>query len=234
MKRFVLTVCVVMAAGFLAPALGEHVNDPPWVTDPTDPDWAGGTTTSQTWGFMDDTFFPRFYPEEMDNPFGEPSVELIGEMSYLDPVTGGATDPHGNPTGAVHFDGESGQIKITIANNPPDNPKKVIWLEVTSDKAIPPGGITTSPAGTQLGGMPGGAGWLVPPHSPSPSGRSWYTYTFGFEIIPNPASETITIDAVPCTWIEEIVVHTICTVPEPATLGLLAVGGVALIRRRRR
>jgi len=233
MKEFVLTVCVVMAAGFLTPALGEHVNDPPWVTDPTDPEWAGGTTTSQTWGFMDESWFPYFYPEEMNNPFGEPSVELLGDMSYMPPGSG-ATDPNGNPTGAVHFDGESGEIKITIANFPPQNPKKVIWLEVTSDTAIPPGGITTSPPGTPMTGLPGGAGWSVPPHSPAPSGKWWYTYTYGFEIRPNPESETITIDAVPCTWIEEIVVHTICTVPEPATLGLLAVGTVALIRRRRR
>jgi len=233
-RRSIFALCLVLAAGVAAPALGEHVTDPPWVTDPTDPDWAGGTTTSESWGFTDGTYYPHFYPEEYDNPFGEPSIEVLGEVSYVDPQSGQATDPHGNPTGAIHVDGESGTIKIKIANNPPNNPKKVIWLEVTSATAIPPGGITTSPAGTQLPGMPGGRQWAVPPNAPAPDGKCWYTYTYGFEIIPNPASETITIDAVPCTWIEEIVVHTICVVPEPVTIALLAAGACVLLRRKRR
>ena len=52
--------------------------------------------------------------------------------------------------------------------------------------------------------------------------------------MPNPESETITIDVAWCTVIDQIVVDTECIVPEPATLSLLGLGGLAFVIRRRR
>ena len=155
MRELTFAVCLIVAAGIAAPALGEHVFDPPWVEEPDQ--WEGATTT-QTWNFSDGSWYPHFYPEEYDNPFGEPSIEVLGEVSYYEPDSGVGTDPHGNPTGVIHVDGESGTIKIRIQNDKKDNEKKVILVEITSDTAIPPGGITTSPPGTPIPGMPGGSG----------------------------------------------------------------------------
>ncbi len=54
------------------------------------------------------------------------------------------------------------------------------------------------------------------------------------EIGPNPEGEWLTFWLVNSTNIEEIVVDTIC-MPEPASMGLMALGGLAfLVRRRRR
>jgi len=56
-------------------------------------------------------------------------------------------------------------------------------------------------------------------------------------IEPNPVHEMVEIEnllaGMPgASAVSEVIVDTIC-VPEPATLGLLALGGVALIRRKR-
>ena len=61
---------------------------------------------------------------------------------------------------------------------------------------------------------------------------NWYTYNGMLEIRPNPAGEWIYFDLVQSTNIEEIVIKTIC-IPEPMTLSLLGLGGLAVIRRRR-
>ena len=53
------------------------------------------------------------------------------------------------------------------------------------------------------------------------------------EIRPNPEAEWITFDFVPSTNIEEIVIYTVCTVPEPLTVTVLGLGCLGVLRRRR-
>ena len=48
-------------------------------------------------------------------------------------------------------------------------------------------------------------------------------------IEPNPAFEIVRIDG--AVMVDEIVIDTIC-IPEPASLALLGLGGLALMRRR--
>ena len=71
--------------------------------------------------------------------------------------------------------------------------------------------------------------WIEPA---APFGGVWYTYNYGLTIEPNPTSEMITITVPYCTVIDQIVVDTIC-IPEPASMALLALGSVFLLRRRR-
>lgn len=65
----------------------------------------------------------------------------------------------------------------------------------------------------------------------------WTTYVYEFEIWPNPDREQIglkfTDDAYQYgIYVDQVVIDTIC-IPEPATLIILAIGGMSLIRRRR-
>lgn len=75
-----------------------------------------------------------------------------------------------------------------------------------------------------------------------PHGEGWITDVIRLEIEPNPEEEWIYLYARDqATWqyawyptyIDQVVIDTMC-IPEPATLGLLAAGAAALLRRRRK
>lgn len=215
------TTTVLAAAGLAlltqAPnAFALLVFTPPWMSNPSDPQWQGGVVTSQGWEFAAD---PLAAPTAV-NPFGPPTIQF----TQASPST--ATDFPGT-SGSIntwHVDNDGGGFTLYIPDNPFPWDRKVIHLQYTSDKASmgPP---ISSPAGAV---SPGG----VVGH-----GGAWYTYEWMIEIRPNPNFETIWVPFPQSTDIEEIWVHTIC-VPEPATwamgtvLGLAALGGARIVRRR--
>ena len=94
----------------------------------------------------------------------------------------------------------------------------MIHLQYTSDKAGTP---STSPLGSV---SPGGVVGY--------SGSAWYTYEWTMTIQPNPEYEWIHIAFPASANIEDVHINTIC-VPEPATLGLLGLAGLAMVRSRR-
>ena len=122
----------------------------------------------------------------------------------------------------------TGTIILHVPNNPDPNEIKYIYLQITSTKA--PSSVT--PVGGGSGGPYTGGTWStgVPQWQES---NGWYTYNWGLTIEPNPEYEDIAITVPFGTSIDQIVVDTICTTPEPATMGLLLLGGLALLRRRR-
>jgi hypothetical protein len=208
-------MATALLAAIVGPAIARDLNPPPW--DPALP-----FQTTQTWEF---THGPGPAPTTFNNPYGQPWVQFV-QGSYWDGSTPELPLIPG-PTGELiqtwHIDQDTGGIWITIPNNPLPNAEKRIFWQITSDKA--PGSPTSTPPGISLPDPYGPAGF--------PGGSAWYTYN-GLYLIPgNPPEERIFFPFPASTNIEEIVIDTVC-VPDPASLGLLAAGAIALIRRRRR
>ena len=192
-------------------------------------------------------------PIEPYEPGDFVTVNVETTVQYVDDYV----TPDGNPVGpgtpTVHIgvtnqDGsENNQalvpVHIWIPNNPDPNEVKKVWWQMTADKSATPQGDPpqVTPTGadpstavppahpTQAGGdnsVPGAAGSLKHGNS------NWYTYSGLNEVGPNPEGEWLTFWLVNSTNIEEINIDTICT-PEPGSMVLLAMGGLALLRRRR-
>jgi len=211
MKKVLLAVCVLMAVAGVARALDHW--PAPWEENPADPQWAGGVTTAQAWEFSDNAFDPNY----VQNEFGDPAIVIAGAEypSWVLP-------PEGDGEIATwHInDAAGGIVCLIIPNNPDENQRKVMWLQITSTKA--PSDLRTIPEGT-----------ISYPKPDLQCANGWYIYTAQVDIPFNPPSESIAYDFPYCTNIEEIVVKTIC-VPEPATMAMLGLGGLAVLWRKRR
>lgn len=202
------------AAAFLGLVL---VACPAWADDLNPPAWRGQPgTTFQEWKFLNDNPTPS--PDLVNNPYGQPS-------SHVWP----GTDQHwwstwGGRPGVWPLSGTS---EFYLPNAPP-NDYKDVWIQITwAKQAFASAPILTS--------NPGGTIQLLhqidigPTNEPPPAGANWWHSTYNIRIYPNPTFETIRIDGT--IMVDQVVIDTICA-PEPASLGLLLMGGVALLRRR--
>lgn len=158
-----------------------------------------------------------------------PTVHISIEMPNPDP------DPQAPPTIPVEgtpLAGTTVPVSIWIPNNPDPNLSKMIFWQMTSDKSPTPTG--SPPTATGVGPDTYGSTDHPAPHPHiDHGGGGWYTYNGLVEIQPNPEGEWLTFELVDSTNIEEIVIKTVC-MPEPATLGLMALGGLGVLARRRR
>lgn len=148
-------------------------------------------------------------------PSQPPYIASAPPSTWPDVVPG----PEGDPIPTWHID-ENGIISLFIPNDPEPRPFKDILIQITSDKA---------PGLPSANGVPGAASGVYGyPQS------EWYTYTFEWHLEPNPPYEIIEIPVIFSTNIEEIVIDTICYIPEPAILGSMAmIAGGLLLRRHR-
>jgi hypothetical protein len=173
-------------------------------------------STWQDWKF--NTNANPAAPEAFSNPYGAP-------VAYM--VTGPGLHFGAAGSNATLFGrkgiwaGGSVTIDLIIPNTPIENPYKEVWLEV---------GYTAIQNALSL---TAGNNMVVDIGQTVMTGADgWSTLLQGWRIYPNPASEDIHL------WFEGtggyvdyIKVDTIC-IPEPATIAMLGLGTIALLRKR--
>jgi hypothetical protein len=209
MRKLIWVVLLAVAA---LPAFADDVYPPPWTR-------GGERTTFQRWEFSTPSTDPA--PDEVMNPFGTPTMSINGNewLAVYDNREGVWALPDREPTGEP----ESGTMNITIPNAP-DNPtwSKMISLQLTWEQegTVSPIIFADNTQGQlietdAIGGLPE---------------HPWFHSTWLISLPYNPEQETVHIGG--DLMIDEVVVDTICTVPEPATMSLLALGGWVMLRRR--
>jgi len=189
---------------------------------------AFATTTSQIWYFNTDDATPA--PEFVNNDYGPPDMQIVqGTGTGFDETISGRT-------GVWSL---SGEIDVIIPNYPILNPYK----RITINLIWAPGGVDPFMPDQPLVGVVGldVAEDAMPVDEPvmeivsiinDPlAGTPWVLSIYEIIIRPNPPKEWIAIKG--DILVDELGIRTEC-VPEPATIGLLGLGGLALLRSRRK
>lgn len=229
MKNRILQVCLIALAlsVFSAAVQAEWVNPPPF-----DPNQPGGRVLEWTFDNPGDPLRPyTWYGPEWDSPGWECDEVTMTGLDYF------AADPTGQGrTGMYGIDNRFGELNRTGAlvfhvNNFDDNDWKWMWDEAEYYPGHPaPGHVTFGvvwPAGYN-------GDWDIINPVDLPGG--WLRDNMDGWIQPNPWWEEFvwTFDVPVGHWafLDSFAVATLC-IPEPTTLLLLSLGGLALLRRRR-
>ena len=186
------------------------------------PSWRGeARTTYQKWTFDDPSPIVPF-PNGAGDAIAEITVGQFGSGWWFNELELGQ-----ETTGYWDIGGIDGSIVLDV-DNFRDGEYKLISLQITYYEAI--GGapvVDMIPGATPYEE----ANWQEVIVDSDQLGV-WKVWQSTWMMMPNPAFEEIIIMGDPAgSIIDQIIVDTIC-VPEPATLGLLIMGGVALLKKR--
>ena len=131
-------------------------------------------------------------------------------------VSGGTwIDSYDNRVGVWQL-GTTGTMDIVIPNAPVDpNRNKKVWLQLTWDATL----------ARPVLSVDGFAGTLVNEETIGGT-SSWLHSTWSFTLPTNPASETVFISG--NVNVDEVVVDTVCAVPEPTSILAMLTGVVGL------
>jgi len=206
-----IAVAIILCSTCVVNATIDY-NPPSWIGEPG--------TTYQLWAFGDDT--NPSGPDDYTNTNGVASLQVVGA-----PPQAYWKDEDLGHYGVWRFEDE---MIINIPNFPDPNPYKEVWLQMTFNAD----GATPEASAPDVFLTPtGGTGNWMTLIDIVPDDDNYWNATFQGFMYPNPRGETISIRPRNCSiYIDDIVIDTIC-VPEPMTLSLLSIGGLALLRKRK-
>ncbi len=229
-RRLALVLCVLVGAGQMA--RGDDVNPPSWPRL-----GAANRSTSAEWDFDEDGANPL-------HPDGDSVPLIVGDFKpQLDTAfPGGAPHPSGVASAGLTYTAGSGFLGTgtnggTLAFNVPNwidqEPFKFLRLQVTYTGTTPTTGVFG------FLGVPGDGNAvteLAGPIVPGTVGTSSSYFYQDWTLRPNPDWEQVVLFVPNGTFIDQVVIDTISTVPEPSMIVLTAVGLLALgtvVSRRR-
>lgn len=170
--------------------------------------------TFQCWQFDTELIEPDFQTKW--NPFGDPVADIVDVSGQ-----GVAWNSGG------YWEGQGFQVVIGIPNRPEAGPYKEVKIVMVFQGELGDTSIV-DPSGAPFS--------LVSRDIEEQDSSGWYVLRDTWRIEPNPLSETITITLLGDTFqnaaIDRICIDTLC-IPEPATLAILGLGAVVLIRTRK-
>ena len=176
---------------------------------------AFATTTHHVWNFDQDEVMPL--PDIADT--GDGIME--GRLQVTPGPGGGWND------GVWEL---SGEIDILLDNDDTPRIEKVIHLELLWAPGTLNSFLPTQPL-VGVSAVPMDSMEMTVTQDPI-AGTPWTLSIYDIIIKPNPPEEWIAIKG--NILVDSVIVDTECRIPEPATMGLLGLGSLALLRNRRK